>query len=79
MDLREHPVLEQRIITLEREMGEVRRRQIEDAKDWAAFLVAFGELKAKVEGLSGRLAGYVVAGSVVTGALAVLAQFLLRR
>jgi hypothetical protein len=75
----DHPVIEQRMKTLEREVGEIRRRHDIDAKDWSDFLIAFGELKAKVEGLSGRVAGYVVAGSMLAAGLAFLGQFIIRR
>ena len=78
-DPREHAVLEQRLTTLEREMGEVRRRHQDDTLAWESFLKDFGALRARVEGLAGRLAGYVLAGSVLAGGLALVAQFIIRR
>ncbi len=76
-DATEHPVMAHQIVSLEQQMTRLWQREAEKATEWTTFLIQFGELKAKVEGLSGRLAGYVVAGSVLTGGLALLVQFLL--
>jgi len=78
-DETDHALLDQRLKTLEREVGEIRRRHDTEGTEWAQFLIAFGKLEAKVEGLSGRLAGYVVAGGVLAGGLALLGQFLMRK
>jgi hypothetical protein len=67
-----------RVQTLEREIAEMKRyneqHRDNDSRRWDDLLVRFGELKAKVEGLNGRMAGYVVAGSILSGGLALLAQ-----
>jgi hypothetical protein len=71
--MNEHPAIVQRITTLEREMSETRHRLDKDSSEWQAFLISFGELKAQLAGLNGRVAGYLLAGSLLAAIVAVLA------
>jgi hypothetical protein len=76
---REHGIIDGRLQALEREVAEIKARHRDDGQEWSVFLVQFGELKARVESLAARMGAYLVAGSVLAGALAVLAQFVMRK
>lgn len=74
--------LDQRTTTLEREVSELKRQAADhhssDTSRWDGFLIAFGKLEAKVEGLNGRMAGYLLAGMLLASVVAVVAQYALR-
>lgn len=73
----DHPRFDQRLTTLEREMGEARRHRESDGAEWGTFLVQFGHLQAQLAGLKGQLAGYLLAGSVLAAGVGILASRLI--
>ncbi len=74
--------LDQRVVTVEREVSELKRQASDhhasDTSRWDGFLIAFGKLEAKVEGLNGRMAGYLLAGMLLASVVAVVAQYAIK-
>jgi hypothetical protein len=67
-----------RVSTVEREISDLKHHnenhRNDDGKRWDSLLIAFGELKAKVEGMNGRMAGYLIAGMLLAAVVSVLAN-----
>lgn len=74
----DHPAFESRLNALELANRESSRDKREASREWTQLLLTVGRLDAKMEGLNGRLAGYLIAGATLAGALSFVASRVLR-
>lgn len=62
----------------ERRFGEIERRLETLDDDWRAMNAALNTISVKLARLEGRIAGYLVAASIIGSAVAFLAAYVLR-